>query len=158
VGVSTDAILFYGYVWEDEDSDPLGIGDKEWSEVVLEKRGEKNPWHDYPAEDERLPYEERRKKGDAWAADHRAEIDAWYAKKRAVVAEFGVDVCRHCSGDCPMLYISTKEHLASRGNPVRIESLVIEPGSNAKLDRFLQEFGVRPPASGLGWWLVSYWG
>lgn len=73
MGVSTDGILFYGYCWEDDGENPFDFDD-EWTEVVLKKRGETNPWDAYPGFDN-LPYEQRQKKGNEWSTLHRTEID-----------------------------------------------------------------------------------
>src|SRR4051812_17268927 len=111
MGVSTDAILFYGYCW-DEEGELLGRGDgddrPEWAEVVLRKRGVANPWDAYPnAEIGAIRgYQQQRAAGEAWVAAHRAELDAWDEARKAVEAEFGCEIGAHCSDGCPMPYVA----------------------------------------------------
>jgi hypothetical protein len=50
MGTSTDALLVYGYIWEDEtelllDDDD---GDLEWEAALLRKRGMTDPWESHP--------------------------------------------------------------------------------------------------------------
>jgi hypothetical protein len=158
MGVSTDAILFHGYCWDDETT---LFEDGEWAEAVLKKRGVHNPWDDYPPEIERVPdYEQRRKAGEEWTAVNRSRLDDWYAAKKAVEEEFGVEVGGHCSGDCSMPYVAIKGagETAHRGYPKEVPDLAVDPTWAAKLDRFLAEFGIEKPHPEPKWWLVSYWG
>ena len=175
MGVSTNAILFYGYCWSEEDvelfrnpefggDDDEGLkeGDSpEWTERVLLKRGEKNPWNNLPAEFAALPYQEKRKAQEKWIADHRAELDAWSAKKDAVEKEFDIVVSSHCSGDYSMPYLAANGSsvIACRGYPEEVDlaTLKVDPEWNAKLDKFIAEFGIEKPHEKPTWWLVSYW-
>ncbi len=168
MGVSTNAVIFYGYCWEDEGIDLLeGHGDirgerPEWPEIVLRKRGGVNPWDAYPKEIEKLPYKERELCSAEWIAVNRRQIDEWYAAKQAVEAEFGCDIEQHCSGDCPMPFITITGSgtMARRGYPVAMDAWPLtDTAWDAKLQRFCDELGIAPPEGQRpGWWLVSYWG
>jgi hypothetical protein len=131
VGVSTDAKLVYGYVWEDEhdlfasgeddeDYDEEESADEpEWEEIIARQRGIANPWDSYPQIIDRLPYDDQRRRGDAWTADHRAELDAWHAAKKAIAEEYGVEVDHHGSDEweVPVVKITGAGHTAARGYP-----------------------------------------
>lgn len=168
MGVSTDAILFYGYVWKEEQDLLERVKgrkeDDEWPDILLRRRGIRNPWDGYPNAEIRAirNYEEQRWRGDAWMTEHRAELDAWDAQKQAVEKEFGVDIGTHCSGECSMPFVHIVEAgtSARRGYPEKLEpdALHIDPAWDAKLDRFLKELGLRKPQKNPGWYLVSYWG
>src|ERR1035441_8633980 len=97
---STDAILFYGYCW-DESADLFGddVSD-EWSDRVAKAGGVIDPWLEYPTNDG-LPYPERKALGDAWIVDHDAELTAWREARKAIEDEFACDIGQHCSGDYP---------------------------------------------------------
>lgn len=153
MGVSTDAILFYGYCWDEEwagllPSDEEGGDEAKWPKVILRRRGVANPWDSYPSEESR-------------AADRRAELDAWYAAKAAVKEEYGCDIGRHCSGDCPMPFVSVgKVYEARRGYPEEVASLEVGADWGERLERFMADLGIARPdgQDAPRWWLVSYWG
>lgn len=163
MGQSTDAILFYGYCWDEERRslfDDKG-GQIEWVDVIAEQRGLVNPWNDYKERTD-LPYKEQRALTDKWADDHRKELDAYYASKRAIREEFGCEVDHHCSGDYPMPFVcvnDSKVH-ASRGTPEGVVGLDVDPEWDALLEKFMSELGISKPEGQErpGWWLVSYWG
>lgn len=160
MGVSTDAILFYGYCWSEENELDLGVSD-EWTETVLVRRGMVDPWKSYPDKEVwATPYPESRRVADKWCADNRAALDAWSDAKKAVEGEFGVEVDNHCSNECPMPYIAASRSitLASRGFPEKVSDLIIGPTWDADLNRFMKEFRLKKPHKKPQWWLVSYWG
>lgn len=163
MSVSTNAVLFYGYCWDEED---LELVDGDWEETVLKKRGVVNPWDAMPKElDEYLPGETisgKRAREEAWTNAHRSEIDEWYAAKQKVREEFDVDISHHCSGECSMPYVAVKEVgvTASRGYPETIDPsmFVVKSEWKEKLDRFMEELEIEKPQPEPKWWLVSYWG
>ena len=168
MGVSTDAILIYGYAWAEEkdlfQAHRFGDGDDddaEWPELLLRKRGVKNPWDDYPitAEMQRqLSYETRDSLSRCWMAENEERLDAWRQRQEAVEREFGVIVGRHCSGECPMPYVAAWKLVAHRGSPVAVAVPVgCYDAWDARLATFLAEFGIVPPQEHPGQWLVSYW-
>src|SRR6266567_7988042 len=144
MGVSTATLLVYGYVWEDE-ADLFGEDpaqdEREWEEVVARKRGILNPWDAYPSgEFNAMSYEQRRAVGDAWMAEHRAELDAWYAAKKAIAAEFGVEIDQHGSDEwsVPIVKISGAGWRPWRGYPQDLtgKSLPRSDDRDAKLAIF----------------------
>jgi hypothetical protein len=164
VGVSTNAVLFYGYCWTDDDvaifENAPEVEDGEWVVAVLKRRGVVDPWDAYVEPSRGIPYYEQQRQTDAWTEAHRAELDAWHAAQRAVEEEFGVEVDSHCSGDYPIPYLCTAQVIARRGDAEEItpERLTVDPTWAGKLDRFMAEFGIEKPHESPRWWLVSYWG
>jgi hypothetical protein len=177
MGVSTDAMLVYGYVWgdehdlfrsvsdddedrdEDEDDDSSG----EWEEIIAARRGIANPWDSYPQIIERLPYPDRERRGKEWTDEHRAELDAWHAAKKAIAEEYGVDIDSHGSGEwsCPVVKIAGAGHTAARGYPhkLTVGDLAVDPGWDGKLQRFVTDLGIdTSEAKGPGWFIASWWG
>ena len=163
MGVFTNAILFYGYCWDEEvdlfEAHRLDEDDEaEWPELLLRKRGEQNPWMAFPDEKiEVLPYAQRQAATDRWVAEHRAELDEWDAKRNGVDMEFDVELGDHCSGECSMPYLAAWELVAYRGCPQDASLPVPAAEWDEQLNRFLAEFGITPPQAQPGWWLVSYW-
>lgn len=160
MGVSTNAILFYGYVWDEEKT--LFSGDDEWSDSILEKRHIKDPWKKFPKEYEQLEYQAQREASDAWVQKHRNEIDSYNDSKKKVEEEFGVDIGYHCSDSCsmPYVYIKESEILARRGYPkiVTTSNLIVKPSWNDSLKTFIKEINIEVPHEDARWNLVSYWG
>lgn len=154
MGVSTDAILFYGYVWEDEYElfdDPDGESD--WAAIIAKKRGHKDPWVDHPGG-----------RAQGWVDAHRAELDAWSAARKAIEEEYGVEISRHGSDQwaVPIIQIADVGFRAGRGYPKGITAgdLRTDPGWDAKLSKFINDLGIdiaeaRP---GPGWFIASWWG
>src|SRR5258706_1739539 len=156
MGVSTDALLVYGYVWEDE-HDLFGESDADgWEEIAARNRGIPNPWDQFPPEDRSLPYEERRRQGDAWTAAHRAEIDAWHAAQKAISSEYGVETDHHGSDQwrVPIVKIRGAGKRAGRGYPQPLTDgdLAVDPAWDGKLQRFISDLGIdTAEAQGPGW-------
>lgn len=179
MGQSTNAILFYGYCWNEEGDifsegenteDDEDVERDEWSHRVAKKRGHMDPWNSYPRDEiETLPYyREQRAAGEKWAEDNRQALDKWHEVIKAIEAEFGVDVGYHCSCDCPMSYVFVVASCttARRGYPEKINpNAILDPGAtevmdwNERLDKWFKELGVsKPPGQDApGWWLVSHW-
>ena len=154
MGASTDAILFYGYVWDDEGD----LFPGEWEEIVALKRGHKNPWDDYPSG-------ESHEMQEKWVRDHSADLDAWRAIEKAIGEELGVGVDDHGADAwrCPYLFISDSRIEAYRGSPKEIPMATLGGrGTHTwddKLQRFIDELDIDiSKAKGPRWWLVSWWG
>lgn len=162
MGVSTDALLFYGYVWDDEHDllgDLDGPRDSDWAEHMLIKRGQLSPWREgyYPHS------EQDDHKRAMWRAQHRAEFEAWAEAKKAVQAEFGVEVDHHGSDEwkCPLVAIAGTMTRVGRGYPDQIlpEQLAVDPAWNDRLQRWVTELGIDlSEAQGPGWFMASWWG
>lgn len=162
MGVSTDGMLLYGYIWDDETELFDNDDDDEWVDVVAKSRDIPNPWDRYV--EPKLPYMEQRAHADAWVAEHRKELDAMYAAKRAIEDEFGVTISYHGSDgwSVPYVHIKDAEVAAYRGSPQSVTGMSLErnPEWDAKLDRFMEELGIEKPdgQDEPGWYLASWWG
>jgi hypothetical protein len=141
MGVSTDAILFWGAHHEEDEEWPFEDYDPE--EFLLEKLGLCSPAEEYDPES---PYIKKK-------------YESFWANSRETLEDFGVGFDTHCSGDYPIpyVYVSESRTLASRGYPASITSLEVKPEWEAKLRRFYDLVG-KPYPENVGWWLVSYWG
>jgi hypothetical protein len=158
MGVSTDAILFWGIVsdeeghpWlkhqpeddeddDDDDSDDDSDDDEfDWEEVYAEAMGVPCPDAEY---------------GD----DTKPIYQAYWKRKREIIEASGCTFGSHCSGDCPMDYVAVveSETTARRGYPEEITSLEVKPDWEPKLREFCEKLNI--PWGEPKWWLVSYWG
>ena len=163
MGVSTDAMLFYGYVWEDEAELLDDDGETEWEEIIAKSRGLADPWDAYPQDLGRLPYPEQRQRGEQWTAEHRAELDAWSAAKKAISVEYGAEIGHHGSDgwQVPLIKITGAGHTAARGYPHELHAadLATGPDWDDKLRRFVADLGIdTSEAKGPGWFIASWWG
>lgn len=145
MGTSTNAILFYGYVWKEEAE---LCEDNEWIDVVLAKRGVKDPYAVIP-----------------YVKPSEVDSSAYFEAKRLLEEEIGCDIGFHCSGAyaIPYVFITDSEITAYRGDAVKVASAQLIVSSNPswaeKLDAFVQELEIDlSEAQGPGWFLVSYWG
>jgi hypothetical protein len=154
MGQSTDAILFWGYCWDEERAwpwdDPGADEEETASERYARLTGLKQPDNGYPMEIDKSP------EADAIRARHaeywQAENEAWNAVR--------MEVGTHCHGECPMPYVAVGEShtLASRGTPEPISSLAVGEDWRARLDSFCSLMGIEPPGGQQPqWWLVSDW-
>lgn len=175
MGTSTDAELFYGYVWQVSFEESEGTaqfedfeGDDAWQEKVLEERGFSNPWARY--EELTVPKEEGAPEWQAreFTETGRMLVDQWYKLKRDVEDEFGVEFFTHGGPEwrCPAIAVKRTHTKAWRGTPVPIDWESMSPGEtwNAELDAWMAAAGVvldqdtkGEEWDGPGWFLVSDW-
>lgn len=160
MGQSTDAILFYGYCWDEETRKPWTIGnddkDDDWQERYARAKGESEPSEPYP---------NRPRQGfkdPEWTEPERRIVDAYSAhwdRKLALVEASGCKVGTHCSSECPMPYVAvTASEIRSwRGHMNQITSLDVQPQWQALLDEFCKTLGIKIEGLAVGWWLVSNW-
>jgi hypothetical protein len=162
MGTSTDALLVYGYVWDDE-HDLFDGEETDWEDRIAVASGLVNPWDTFPREIDRLPRDQRAAQGDAWRAEHRGELDAWHEAKRRAVSSYGVTIDHHGSDQwsCPIVKIEGAGHTVSRGylTPVAAVDLTVGADWDAKLARFVADLNIDVSgAAGPGWFLASWWG
>lgn len=134
MGLSTDALLWWGYCWDDEaelipeDED----GYRDWEATYAAKSGLRQQ----DAEDS----------------------SAWYARKSAAVKAVGVEIDSHCSSEypIPLVAIAESKKRAWRGQPIAVESLAVDPSWTSRLDEFCRTMGITPPEGQKPqWWLAS---
>jgi hypothetical protein len=152
MGQSTDAYVFYGYCWDDEDVE-FGTDMDEVVEAILAERGHADPWSTCPDD---------RAAASAWMIDNKAVIDEHRALKEDIAAGIGVEWDAHCSDGCPIpfLFVEGTKTTAWRGSPRPLTSLDVDPAWKGKLDAFLESQGIEAPAgeNQPGWWVASWWG
>lgn len=152
MSVSTDAILFYGYVWDEETSTPWTIGQD-----------------DEDGPDEEDDWEERYArvkagllKPDTGAGYDQKTYSEYLSKKSEIVKDCPCEVGTHCHSDAPMPYVCIKSTYIcnSRGDMTRLspEQFEVDESWDAELKKFCKLMGISTPAEGPGWYMVSYWG
>ncbi len=137
MGTSTDAILFYGYCWDEESDKPWLIG----------LDGE----DDYPDED----WIDRYIRVKGLAVDDRVD----WSKMHELALGSGCQVSTHCSHDCPMPFVAvtasvTKSH---RGHMREVKSIAVDPAWRRMLTEFCGTLGIKTDKLRAAWWLVSDW-
>jgi hypothetical protein len=174
MGTSTDAILFYGYCWDEEvqhpwktdEADEADEADEDndfWETRYARAKGCLPPSTPFP---ERTVTPTRENGWNSTPKDYSAAeqviIDRysayWEAKEKIADASPCV-VGTHCSGECPMPYVAVKASLtiSHRGCPSKITSLTIEPNWGDQLAEFCKILGVKTKNKKAAWWLVSDW-
>lgn len=167
MGVSTDAILFYGYCWSDEAHSLWKTDDDNeedsWEDRYARTKGLPPPSTPYP---ERTVPSTRENGWDSTPKDYTAAEKAiikqhttyWDAKGKLVDASPCL-VDSHCSASCPMPYVAVRKSvtLSYRGYPNKIASLDIDPAWNATLAEFCKTMDIKVGNKKPGWWLVSDW-
>jgi hypothetical protein len=151
MGQSTNAVVFYGYCWDDEDAE-FGTDMDETVKAILAERGYSDPWEARP---ESIDYR-------AYMAANQAEFDDYRTAEDAVRVELGVDWGTHCHHECsmPYLFVRDTDTTAHRGFPRPLTSLDVDPAWKGKLDAFLVSQDIEPPEgeNQPGWWVASWWG
>ena len=149
MGVSTDAILFFGYCWDEEGEPFADLIEKEKEASGLED--------DYDLDDFiLLKYGFREPPEKEYGADpsKKEEWAAYFKDKHEFLGKIGIEIIRHCHCDVTMYGIASSKYEASRGNPESVEHLFT--GNRDELDEFCKKLGVEIPEGGPKWWLVSY--
>jgi len=164
MGTSTDAILFYGYCWDDETSRPWEIDpDDDWEGRYARTKGCLPPSTPFPA---RMVTPTRENGWNSTPTDYSAEeqaiIDqhtAYWAAKRKLVEEATCLIDTHCSGECPMPYVAVQASrtISNRGDMNEITSLAVDPAWDAALAEFCAAMGIKIDGQKAAWWLVSDW-
>jgi hypothetical protein len=153
MGQSTDAILFYGYCWDEEGAElwPEGEeGEREEPDARLARlSGVEAPDDAYPPDTDRSADAERTRKAFSKYWDACREVDE----------RCGVEVDHHCSGDCPIPYVAVKasKTTANRGYPKTIMGLDVGCDWDKMLADYCGLMGITPPQEKPEWWLVSMW-
>lgn len=185
MGVSTDAILFYGYCWDEEDvRNPWEIGresddeddasdtsdkeeeedDDDWEKRYARLKGCLPPSTPFPT---RTVTPTRENGWSSTPKDYTAAeqeiIDqhtAHWRARREIADASPCLVATHCSASCPMAYVAVKASVtcSSRGNPHEIASLIVDPSWRDQLAEFCEVLGIKTSGMKAAWWLVSDWG
>jgi hypothetical protein len=153
MGVSTDAILFYGIAFDD------GI-EKPWENDEIND----GPEEFYAARmgvclpDVEVDWKNTDNTPEAYEA-----YKQYWDDKRDVNAASGVEIGYHCSSDYPMLYlaVSATHMCANRGYPKEVDTALVASDCDitAKWDKQLRDFCeiMELEYEQPKWWLVSNW-
>lgn len=167
MGQVPSATIFFGYAWneeaplfKDEDGDA-----KEWEELLANKRGYHNPFEQFDEEVARkLSYAEYRAAGDAFIAEHRAELDAWHQLLRDIRAEYGVDIGWSGSDEyhVPYIYVINEDFkVGDYGiEPLPPRDYTVSPPEYCeRVLKFVTDLEIDfDDTRGPGWFLATYYG
>lgn len=169
MGVSTDAILFYGYCWDDEDhslwktDDANDDDDDGWEERLARAKGCLPPTTPFP---ERTVEPTRENGWSSTPKDYDAaeqaiidQYSAYWRAKGKIVAASPCLVDTHCSASCPMPYVAVRKSVtvSRRGYPSKITSVDVDPAWDAALAEFCETLRIKIGNKKPAWWLVSDW-
>lgn len=168
MGVSTNAVLVYGY--------DLGGEDDEW--LVEETSGEYGElaldWYSEAVEDERDEDEDDEETGFIAAAKRRLIAasgftetndgsDGYYDRLWEAEEALEVEFESYCSGESPMYILAAKVITVPRGHVEALDLAAMatdpaEQGWDDKLSAALTTLGITPKQQEPAWLLCSYWG
>ncbi|MEV7793385.1 hypothetical protein AB0O68_15540 [Streptomyces sp. NPDC087512] len=160
MGMSTNAMLVYGY--------HLGSSDSGWLVHGAGEYGELPPvdWYNPDDEDNDGFQESAEKRLLATLAqftENDWSADSYFDRQHAAKARLGVEFDTHCSGDYPMYLLIAKGITAYRGDAQEIDFAALQDevqraDADAKLRAALDALGLRPTQERAQWLLCSYWG
>lgn len=167
MGQSTDAILFFGFCWDEEtrrpweigkDRDDEGENDEDWEARYARLKGLAEP---PPIPNKGIDPRTGRYIED-YTPEEQAIVDrrkSYWDEKRKLIEPLNVFVDTHCSGECPMPFVAIKasKTRAWRGNPMEVTSLEIKPEWEHELRAFCDLMGIDVKDQKPKWWLVSDW-
>ena len=143
MGISTDAILAYGYdlgewesmdypEWFDEDDEDAAFSEQAMKHLLKEAGFTETDW----------------------------KVEGYWNRKNEAEKNLGIEITYYCSYDYPMYILSAKEFRAYRGDAVKIDyaDLTIDSEWNEKLRWALDKLGVPASDDEPSWFLVSMWG
>ncbi|MDH3729551.1 MAG: hypothetical protein OES13_00295 [Acidimicrobiia bacterium] len=159
MGVSTDALLFWGIAFPDEydreeerDDDEPNPLRSDWETVYCEARGLKRPHVDW--------IEDGKHGWDPATPEQRQALDAYREARRQLIDACPCEITFHCSSESPMLVVALKRTLqkARRGYPVEPELSIISVDERAAFEEFMDLLKIPSDGHWPRWWLASYWG
>jgi hypothetical protein len=148
---STNAILFYGYCWKEEQRYPWDE-EEDHDDRFARLSSIVPPNSPYPAKED----------NSLKAAAIRMEYAAFWDKKSNGLILAGCTVSTHCSNKAPMPYVAIFEsrRIATRGYPYPMSQAIHLPaeiGWDEKLKNFCTKMQIVPPEDKPQWWMVSNW-
>lgn len=138
MGVSTNGLLFYGILLEEDEGEfietihPMG-NDFDIEDYIMEKYGFTMKW------------------------EEGEDNEDYYNKRFKVKATIPCIILTHCSYDYPLYYLALKKanYSASRGNPEEV-NFSLPPDADDTIKKFCDKVGI--PYSKPKWYLASLWG
>lgn len=160
MGVSTDALLVYGF-------NLGGIEDAEgWQIREVDEDGDPTAsWYTTPEDAEEVDFIEQAEIRllVAHGLTGRWSDDDYHERKREAQQHCGVTFERHCSDSCTMYLMVAMDWTANRGYPVKIEPAHLADPEllyhcRGNLARALDILGITPTQDEPGWILASWKG
>lgn len=139
MGVSTDAILFYGF--------HIKEGEEPWGEDEACDDVEKWLAARLGVHQPLVPFE----------GNEAIHQEYWKECREALKPIDGM-LGFHCSNSYPMAYVCATGKNAGRGYPEKLESFAVPEDAERRLRRFCAVAGINYDEQEVGWWLASYWG
>jgi hypothetical protein len=169
MGQSTNAILFYGYCWNEEisrlwDGEGDDGDDGDWESRYARTKGCLPPSVPFPNREVRPTRE------NGWSSTpkdyspaEQAIIDqhsAYWDAKQKLVEAAACCVDTHCASECSMPYVAVKasQTTSGQGRMKEITTLTVDPTWAAALSEFCGAMGIKTEGKKAAWWLVSWWG
>ena len=163
MGVSTDAILAYGY--------DLGGGD-EWQVRELDEYGGLIPgtggWVPDPEAEEGYDLiglaERHLLDASGFTETYEDGREGYFGRELAAKEALGVEFETYCSDEYPMYVLAAKVHTVARGYVGDVEAFLAAADDatrqewDAKLASAVAALGVTPVQDKPKWLLVSWWG
>lgn len=166
MGQSTNAILFYGYAWDDEDTRQLwryeGGAEESVDDDDEESDDHAGDWEDrwaalHGVDEPTEPYGEEPSGVETPA---RLKHQAYWKAKSELVEACPIEIDTHCSCESPMWLVAVKATMttAHRGFPAR-PNFIVPLGADEQLADFMAKMGIPKPKGqdAPAWWLVSDW-
>jgi hypothetical protein len=168
MSISTNAILFYGYCWDEETSRPWTI--RKDDEDESDESEEEEDWEDRYAlakglasPSEPFPEGTRTRTGQFTFSEEEQKVvdlySVYWRARNTLVKEAECEVDVHCSLDATMPYVAVcaSKITSRRGDMNEVKSLGIGFEWNGKLEDFCSALGIDVSEMKPGWWLVSLW-
>ncbi len=141
MSTSTDAILFYGYVWTDKESPPWSRDDDDDDDEDADDR-----------------YARLAGFTDEWTEGD----DGYFDRRVKVLANAKCKIVMHCSDSCVMYGVAVKgtATTAWRGYPKKIDpdKMAPKPEWADALRSYCEHMGIKTGNRKPAWHLVSWWG
>ena len=157
MGISSDAILFYGFSAINDDGEI--IEDIGWSEI-LGLDNEDDDWEGFYATKMGLKKLQLKWSNEEYDSneEYRNIWKKHWEEEREIMDKCPVDIGIYCSYEYPMYYIHIKESrvLVCRGDATEIKRLDVKPNWSKELEEFCKILNIK--IGKVGWWLVSNYG
>lgn len=143
MGTSTDAYLFFGFSFSDQevgqDTPDWLDEDMEWEAIYAERHDGIN-------------------KPDVVYIGHEHVYSTYWQAKREAAERASCEIAFHCSGDYPIWFVALQgtRFVASRGDEVEVKLPNIHEEQITEMRAFCELLGIKWKEP--KWLLVSYWG
>lgn len=152
MGVSTDAILCYGFRLKDKEGGEEDIAidwlRKEQGESDEEDGDDQMAFEDFLAKLSGLKRPDDHYDKERYDTDsgYNKSWNDYWAKKNKLEKEIGVALVWHCSSECPMYILAAEASVqtASRGNPIELgQSIAVQDEWRQKIRAFCDRANIR---------------